>query len=62
MDRVAGSPEDHAEMLAHHYLTALDLDRTAGVKSEELKTRARLQLRGRLARVRADRVPAARRF
>ena len=28
----SGRPEDHAEMLAHHYLTALELDRAAGVE------------------------------
>ena len=28
-----GRPEDHAEMLAHHYLTALDLDRAAGAET-----------------------------
>jgi class 3 adenylate cyclase/tetratricopeptide (TPR) repeat protein len=40
-----GRPEDHAEMLAHHYLTALELDRAAGTKTAELATRARLRLR-----------------
>jgi class 3 adenylate cyclase/tetratricopeptide (TPR) repeat protein len=40
-----GRPEDHAEMLAHHYLTALDLDRAAGTETVELATRARLRLR-----------------
>ena len=39
-----GRIEDHAEMLAHHYLTALELDRAAGVETEELTTRARLRL------------------
>ena len=39
-----GRLEDHAEMLAHHYLTALELDRAAGVETEELTTRARLRL------------------
>jgi tetratricopeptide (TPR) repeat protein len=39
-----GRLEDHAEMLAHHYLTALELDRAAGVATEELTTRARLRL------------------
>ena len=31
-------------MLAHHYLTARELDRAAGVETEELTTRARLRL------------------
>jgi class 3 adenylate cyclase/tetratricopeptide (TPR) repeat protein len=39
-----GRPEDHAEMLAHHYLTALELDRAAGLETEELAARARLRL------------------
>ena len=39
-----GRIEDHAEMLAHHYLTARELDRAAGVETEELTTRARLRL------------------
>ena len=58
-----GRPEDHAEMLAHHYLTALELDRAAGVESEDLKTRARLQLREAGSRAYAlTAFPAARRF
>jgi tetratricopeptide (TPR) repeat protein len=32
-------------MLAHHYLTALELDRAAGVETADLSNRARLQLR-----------------
>jgi class 3 adenylate cyclase/tetratricopeptide (TPR) repeat protein len=40
-----GRPEDHAEMLAHHYLTALELDRAAGADTAELATRARIRLR-----------------
>jgi len=40
-----GRPEDHAEMLAHHYLTALELDRAAGIATNELTARARLRLR-----------------
>jgi class 3 adenylate cyclase/tetratricopeptide (TPR) repeat protein len=39
-----GRPDDHAEMLAHHYLTALELDRSAGVETQELAERARLRL------------------
>jgi class 3 adenylate cyclase len=40
-----GRPEDHAEMLAHHYLTALEVERAAGAETVELTTRARLRLR-----------------
>jgi class 3 adenylate cyclase/tetratricopeptide (TPR) repeat protein len=40
-----GRPEEHSEMLAHHYSTALELDRAAGGASEELGARARLRLR-----------------
>jgi tetratricopeptide (TPR) repeat protein len=40
-----GRPEDHAEMLAHHYLAALELERAAGADTSELSTRARLRLR-----------------
>jgi class 3 adenylate cyclase/tetratricopeptide (TPR) repeat protein len=39
-----GRPDDHAEMLAHHYLTALELDKAAGVETEELAGRARMRL------------------
>jgi class 3 adenylate cyclase/tetratricopeptide (TPR) repeat protein len=39
-----GRPDDHAEMLAHHYLTALELDKAAGVDTQELADRARLRL------------------
>jgi class 3 adenylate cyclase/tetratricopeptide (TPR) repeat protein len=39
-----GRPDDHAEMLAHHYLTALELDKAAGVETHELADRARLRL------------------
>ena len=59
----SGRPEDHAEMLAHHYLTALELDRAAGVETEELATRARLRLREAGDRAYAlSAFPAARRF
>jgi class 3 adenylate cyclase/tetratricopeptide (TPR) repeat protein len=58
-----GRPEDHAEMLAHHYLTALELDRAAGVESEELAARARLQLREAGSRAFSlTAFPAAKRF
>ncbi|MGH3117854.1 MAG: AAA family ATPase [Gaiellales bacterium] len=40
-----GRPDDHAEMVAHHYLTALELARASGVESAELAERARLALR-----------------
>jgi class 3 adenylate cyclase/tetratricopeptide (TPR) repeat protein len=40
-----GRPEDHPEMLAHHYLTALELNRAAGLETDELATRARLRLK-----------------
>jgi tetratricopeptide (TPR) repeat protein len=36
-----GRPEDHAEMLAHHYLRALELVRAVGEPSEELADSAR---------------------
>jgi class 3 adenylate cyclase/tetratricopeptide (TPR) repeat protein len=39
-----GRPDDHAEMLAHHYLTALELDKAAGVETHELAERARMRL------------------
>jgi tetratricopeptide (TPR) repeat protein len=40
-----GRPEDHAEMLAHHYLSALDLARAAGVDTGAIGERARTALR-----------------
>jgi class 3 adenylate cyclase/tetratricopeptide (TPR) repeat protein len=40
-----GRPEDHAEMLAYHWSSALDLVRAAGGEGEELIERARLALR-----------------
>ena len=58
-----GRPDDHAEMLAHHYLTALELDRAAGTATEELTKRARLRLREAGDRAYAlSAYPAARRF
>ncbi len=36
-----GHGEEHAEMLAHHYVTALELARASGTESDELKERAR---------------------
>ena len=40
-----GREDDHAELLAHHYVTALDLTRMSGLDSSELTERARLALR-----------------
>jgi tetratricopeptide (TPR) repeat protein len=40
-----GRPEDHAELVAHHYATALDLARAAGRETAELRERARRALR-----------------
>jgi len=39
-----GRPEDHAEMLAHHYLNALDLARAAHQDTPDLAARARTAL------------------
>jgi class 3 adenylate cyclase/tetratricopeptide (TPR) repeat protein len=39
-----GRPEDHAEMLAHHYLSALGLARAAGHETAEVAPRARAAL------------------
>jgi len=40
-----GRTEDHAEMLAHHYLTALELSRAAGRPLEDVTDAARVALR-----------------
>jgi len=40
-----GRPEDHAEMLAYHWRSALELARAAGQDDDELTDRARLALR-----------------
>ena len=40
-----GRPEDHAEMLAHHWHSAFELARAAGMEAPELADRARLALR-----------------
>jgi class 3 adenylate cyclase/tetratricopeptide (TPR) repeat protein len=40
-----GRPEDQAEMVAHHYLSALELRRAAGRDIDELAGRARVALR-----------------
>jgi len=58
-----GRSEDHAEMLAHHYLAALELARASGADTVALTERARLALRE--AGDRASRLgafPAAERF
>jgi hypothetical protein len=39
-----GRPEDHAEMLAHHYVSALDLARAANKDTADLAPRARAAL------------------
>jgi class 3 adenylate cyclase/tetratricopeptide (TPR) repeat protein len=38
-------PDDHAEMVAHHYATALEYARASGTDVSELETRARLAFR-----------------
>jgi tetratricopeptide (TPR) repeat protein len=40
-----GRPDDHAEMLASHYLSALEYSRASGTDKAELTTRARVVLR-----------------
>ncbi|MDQ3424915.1 MAG: hypothetical protein M3435_01690, partial [Actinomycetota bacterium] len=40
-----GRPEDHAEMLAHHYVNALELSRAAGLEDADLSESARAALR-----------------
>jgi class 3 adenylate cyclase/tetratricopeptide (TPR) repeat protein len=40
-----GRPEEHAEMLAHHYSSALELARAAGADTSSLVERARVALR-----------------
>jgi class 3 adenylate cyclase/tetratricopeptide (TPR) repeat protein len=40
-----GRPADHGEMLAHHYVSALEFARAAGQATDELATAARLALR-----------------
>jgi class 3 adenylate cyclase len=40
-----GRPEDHAEMVAHHYLSALELARAAGQDVDPIASRARVALR-----------------
>jgi class 3 adenylate cyclase/tetratricopeptide (TPR) repeat protein len=58
-----GRAEDHAEMLAHHYLSALELSRAVGVSTAELGDRARVALREAGDRALAlNAFPAAERF
>jgi class 3 adenylate cyclase/tetratricopeptide (TPR) repeat protein len=58
-----GRPDDHAEMLAHHYLTALELNKAAGVGTDELAERARTRLHEAGGRALAlSAFPAAMRF
>jgi class 3 adenylate cyclase/tetratricopeptide (TPR) repeat protein len=40
-----GRPDDHIELLAHHYVEALELSRAVGRETDELSERARLTLR-----------------
>jgi class 3 adenylate cyclase/tetratricopeptide (TPR) repeat protein len=40
-----GRPEDHAEMVAHHYVSALELARAAGDDVAQIAVRARIALR-----------------
>jgi len=40
-----GRPEDHAEMVAHHYDTAINLARATGAATKELEDRARVAFR-----------------
>jgi class 3 adenylate cyclase/tetratricopeptide (TPR) repeat protein len=40
-----GRPEDHADVISHHYGAALELARAAGVASTDLEERTRLALR-----------------
>jgi class 3 adenylate cyclase/tetratricopeptide (TPR) repeat protein len=57
-----GRPEDHAEMLAYHYVSALELARAAGKPIESLSERARVALQeaGDRAFSLNAKVPAAR--
>jgi class 3 adenylate cyclase/tetratricopeptide (TPR) repeat protein len=43
---VLGRADDHAELLAHHYMTALDLAQASATETPELVERARLAVRG----------------
>ena len=55
-----GRKEDHAEMLAHHYVRALELSRAAGAETDDIADRARHALRAAGDRVHAlNAFPAA---
>jgi predicted ATPase/class 3 adenylate cyclase len=54
-----GRAEDHAEMLAHHYVSALDYTRAAGLPVGDLAGRARIALRQAGDRAAALNAPAA---
>jgi class 3 adenylate cyclase/tetratricopeptide (TPR) repeat protein len=58
-----GRPDEHAEMLAHHYVSALELARAAGQDATEFAARARVAMRdaGDRAR-RLSAYPAAAKF
>ena len=45
VDRVARPPEEHAELLAHHYLEALEYAKATGQDAADLAERGRLALR-----------------
>jgi class 3 adenylate cyclase/tetratricopeptide (TPR) repeat protein len=58
-----GRPEDHAEMLAHHYAAALELARAAGEDADALAPRARQAFRAAGERAAAlNALPAAERY
>jgi class 3 adenylate cyclase/tetratricopeptide (TPR) repeat protein len=58
-----GRPEDHAEMLAHHYVSALELTRAAGLEDDVLVERVRMVTREAGDRALAlNAFPAAARF
>jgi DNA-binding SARP family transcriptional activator/tetratricopeptide (TPR) repeat protein len=58
-----GRREDHVELLAHHYLRAFELARTAGEETVELRDRARLAARDAAVRAEAlSALPAAARL
>jgi tetratricopeptide (TPR) repeat protein len=58
-----GRPEDHAEMLAHHYLSCLEFARAAQTETEALRERARGALREAGARALGlNAYPAATKF
>ena len=54
-----GRREDHAELLAHHYLQALELTTASGGGTQQLTARARIALRDAGTRAMALSAPAA---